>query len=417
MKANAVELRKDRAAKVKEAGAILAAARAESRDLTPQEVVRFDKLHAEGDTLLREAEQIEAAESMERAVVARKIGEGAVPIRHAITIDGERVPLLGPEHRMVDLFPVSRGEPDLGDVLRGVVLGKWSSPEARTMAGASATGGGLLVAPSVSARIIDRARAMARTIQAGAQTLPMESRDVTIAKVATDPTAYWRGENAAITSSEVVFEGVKLQSRTVAALVKMPVELLEDAPNLGDLVESVLGSTIGNEIDRVGLVGSGAAEEPRGIENTPGITATGSIGSPVWDDLVDAVTAVRTANGEPSAAILHPRDVGTLAKLTGTANDHYLAPPEEIRNLRRLTTTQVPANRGGGANESLAFIGDFSWLWYGIRTALTVETSRQAADSSGSAFANMQVWIRAYVRMDTAVVRPGFFTVLSGITA
>jgi HK97 family phage major capsid protein len=73
--------------------------------------------------------------------------------------------------------------------------------------------------------------------------------------------------------------------------------------------------------------------------------------------------------------------------------------------------------RGSGSDESLAFVGDFSHLWIGMRTEVTIEASRSAADSSSSAFRNMEVWVRGYLRADVGVVRPTHFCVLSGITA
>jgi hypothetical protein len=46
---------------------------------------------------------------------------------------------------------------------------------------------------------------------------------------------------------------------------------------------------------------------------------------------------------------------------------------------------------------------------------MVMEISRQAADSSGSAFTNAQVWIRAYLRADIQVAHPNAFVVLNGI--
>jgi hypothetical protein len=51
----------------------------------------------------------------------------------------------------------------------------------------------------------------------------------------------------------------------------------------------------------------------------------------------------------------------------------------------------------------------------GMRTNLVLEISRQAADSTGSAFANLQVWIRAYRRANVQLAHPAAFVVLNGI--
>lgn len=329
------------------------------------------------------------------------------------TRTGERIKLYRNNEQLAAAHP--RADYGLGDAVRGIVTGKWG--EARDLAGASTTGGGVLLSPSVSARVVDLARAKSACVRAGALTLPMDTGDVTIAKVSADPTAVWRAENQAITASDLTFAGTTLKARTLGVLCKMSLELVEDAANLSSVVEGVFAGAIAAELDRVALVGTGSAEEPMGLENTPSIGTATSVGSPTWDDFVDAQSTIRLANGEPNAAILSPRDLGTLGKLKGTANDHYIAPPSALSSISFLHTTNVPRNRGGGSNESLAFVGDYSNLWFGVRTSLKIEASRAAADSTNSAFTNVQLWMRGYIRVDVAVVRPSHFVVLSGITA
>jgi HK97 family phage major capsid protein len=271
------------------------------------------------------------------------------------------------------------------------------------------------LAPRVSSMILDLARAKARVIQAGALTVPMDAREMTVARVSSSPTAAWRAENKAVPAADFTFDSAKLNARTLGILTKIPIELFEDAVNLGAFVEDVFAETVAVEIDRAALLGIGSAEEPLGLKNTPNVLTATSVGSPLYDDFTDAVRDIRLQNGEPTAAILSPRDIGTLEKLKGTANDHYLEPTASFAALNKLYTAQIPTNLGGGTNESLAFVGDFSQMWIGIRTQFTIEASREAGDSTGSAFGNLQVWLRGYVRADVAIVRPKFFCVLSGI--
>lgn len=431
------ELRERRAGILDEARAILdRAEKAGKAVLDAEDARKYDALVKDADALSVEIERRERLDEHEaeqaRSLNPHRAGrEGdttdrphrtasARPNLVARTVDGRELPILRPDQRVADHVERRGGGPEigLGEILRGTITGRWRSEEARQWSNVTPSAGGVLIPPGVSATVIDLARAKTRVVEAGAMTIPLpQGGDVTIAKVTADPTTAWRGPNQPIPASKPTFGGVKFQPRTLGCLMKLPLELVEDAVNVDAVAESVLAEAIGVEIDRVALVGTGASEEPLGIENTPSVGTATSVGSPVWDDLVDAQTTVRNANGEPTAAILAPRDVGTLAKLKGSANDHYIAPPEEIRNLRRLTTTLVPTNRGGGSNESLAFVGDFANLWLGIRTEITIEASRQAGDASGSAFRDLQAWIRAYIRMDVAVVRANHFVVLSGITA
>ncbi|MBZ5638516.1 MAG: phage major capsid protein [Acidobacteriia bacterium] len=428
---------------IAEGKAALDKAAAEGRDLTAAERNRDDAINVELETVGASITRVEKQMDRDRAALLARGPSGPGTVRwdgngdrihapaHApagvIGYDPEGRPVraLGPKEKLADLVPRETGMDvdaeastvGLADVVRGQVMGEWRSPEIQALAGSSTVGGNILLSAATSTMVIDLARSKACVVQAGARTVPMEAREVTIAKLATDPTAYWRPENAVLTASDPSFAGVVLRARTVGVLAKVPIELVEDAQNLSSFLDTVFSDALALEIDRVALVGTGAAEEPQGIENTPGVGTSTGIASPVYDDFTDMVKTVRLANGEPTAAIVHPRDVATLEKLKAVTDGQYLIPPASFTALNRLMTTQVPSTRGGGSNESLAFVGDFTQVLLGVRTNLTIEASRHAADSSSSAFANLQVWIRGYLRMDVAVVRPGWFVVGSGITA
>jgi len=57
----------------------------------------------------------------------------------------------------------------------------------------------------------------------------------------------------------------------------------------------------------------------------------------------------------------------------------------------------------------------FGKLLFGIRNNPTLEISREASDSTSSAFGNRQVFVRAYGRFGEAVLRPAAFRVIEGI--
>jgi len=94
-----------------------------------------------------------------------------------------------------------------------------------------------------------------------------------------------------------------------------------------------------------------------------------------------------------------------------------LTPPQSFQRLRRFVTNQVPINltKGTATDASEAYVGDFSQCWIGMRKQITVEVSRHAADSGSSAFANMEVWVRAYLRADVVLAREDHFVVIDGI--
>ena len=82
-----------------------------------------------------------------------------------------------------------------------------------------------------------------------------------------------------------------------------------------------------------------------------------------------------------------------------------------------MVTNQIPNNltHGSANTASDAFVGQFDQCMIGMRTGLVMEVSRVAADSTGSAFANTQLWVRAYLRADVQLAHPLAFNVLTGI--
>jgi HK97 family phage major capsid protein len=281
---------------------------------------------------------------------------------------------------------------------------------------------GYLVPDELGSRVIDKARNLAVVSRAGALTVPMRTNELHLARLTGDATASWKAENASGTASDLTFERVTLRSRTLIALVKASVELFEDSEEIEETIENSFAEALALELDRAALRGSGVSAEPLGIRNQTGVRITGSIGTPSdYVSVADTPTqTLREAYAqEPYAFVAAPRTFGSLEKLvTGISGDKTrLAAPPAWQAYRRFSSNQVPTNLGSGSDESEAYIGDFAQVILGMRTTFRVEASRDAADSSGGAFGDLQVWLRAYLRADVALAHPDHFNVLTGITA
>jgi HK97 family phage major capsid protein len=347
---------------------------------------------------------------------------------------GKELRCLLPHEKLNDHVQMESGRREsalsFGSLVRGLATGKWDSKdqldEYRTLSVSSDIGGGFLVPPYLSSQVLDLARAQAVVFKAGATTLVMPTASVDIARVTADPSASWKAENAAITPSDVTFGAFNLSARTLCALVKLSVELAEDAPNAGSLIESIISKVLALELDRVCIRGTGASLEPGGIKDWyskslgVGYVNIGTNGAlPGHDLFLDAITAILTANGPADglSAIMSPRTWGFLSKLKN-GDGETLIPPPEYTALKKLTTTQIQntlAKGSSGAVASEIYVGDFSQLMVGMRTDLQLEISRQAADTTSSAFANLQVWIRAYLRADVILTQPTWFTYVDGV--
>lgn len=320
--------------------------------------------------------------------------------------------------------PASGEGLSLGKYVRGVITGNWKGAERERAAMSEGVlgGGGYMVPTPLSSEVIDRARNAAVVIQAGARTIPMESQTLRIARVTGDPLVGWRPENAAIPAGDMSFDSVTLTARTLAGICKLSVELAEDAPNVDSLVGETLGRVLALELDRAALRGDGTASAPLGIRNQAGVavdsTTMGANGAAPtnYDFLAGALSSVQVLNEAPNAIVYSARTAGKLDRLKNTLGDPLKA-PDSVTGMQRLVTNAIPVNltQGTSSDASEAYVGDFSKLLIGVRTELALEISREAADGSGSAFGNLQVWVRCYMRADVAVMRPTAFGVVTGV--
>lgn len=374
---------------------------------------------------LNEAELLEAREALSKAMGPEDRLEIGIP-RIGFSSEGE-VRFLRPGESVQAVLPPARGEYQslsLGKLLRGVATGRWEGAEMERRALQEGTDalGGFLVPHPLSAKLIDLARNRSVCISAGAQTIPMPSSDLKFATVLQDPVACWRGEGEEITESDMSFGQVELKAKTLAALCRLSVELLEDGQNVEQVVTNALSQALALELDRAALFGLGpdTSDEPLGLYNYDNVirVSMGDNGGVLenYAPLVEGIGAILT-NNHPDhrqlAVVMNPREFATLNSFQDNLGQP-LKPPLAYEEIgRKLISNQIPTNltKGTANNASCIFIGDFREMAIGVRTELKLEVSRY----SGDAFSKLQVLVRAYLRADVLITRPSWFSVLDGI--
>lgn len=413
---------------------ILEKAEGEKRDLMPAEEREYKAL--EREVRLLDLDIGDKKADLGAAGVTHFPGDGPITgpmlLEGGTSDNGSEICMLRPDEKLADYVrartpeDVLEGPLSTGRFLKGIITGDWKGADAERRAylelGTDSLGGYLVPHP-LSARIIDLARNRSVVMRAGAVTIPMESADLDIAKILGDPTAYWRAEHEAITSSDMEFGKVTLKAKTLAALVKCSVEVIEDAMNLQQVVEQALSQALALELDRACLFGSGVEPEPLGLYNTEGVQVIdmGENGGPLtaYNLFSQATGKVAEANGPEArelACIMAPREYATIDAWVDDVGQP-LKPTKSFEDMRKLVSNQVPTDmtKGTASNASCIICGDFSQMLVGTRTNLVLEASRQAADATGSAFSNLQVWIRAYLRADLVIARPPWFVAIDGI--
>ena len=299
----------------------------------------------------------------------------------------------------------------LGNYFRSMISGCQNEQEARALSEGTNSAGGFTVPSILSATLIDKLRAQSVAIQAGCRTIPMSSDNLSIAKIATDPTPAFRNEAGTIVESDPTFSIVQMVPRSLAMMTKISVELMADTVNLQTELPDIITKAMAAEMDRIVFQGTGSAPEPRGIINQSGIGNTGAGGALTnYAELLTAMTGIATLNGgPPSAIVMHPRDYGTLAGLTATDNQPLMMPPA-LQGIPMLQTSALQVDAGAGNNESNIIMGNFSNCLIGMRNQIQIQVLRERyADTGELAFIAM-------MRFDVALSHPESFHKISGIT-
>lgn len=310
-----------------------------------------------------------------------------------------------------------RGRPlSLGKTIVGIVTGKWDSAqdERRALSGSSDTAGGYMLSTELSAAWIDRARAASVMVRAGVGIVPMRTASLSMLRVTGDPTPGWRGEGDVIASSEPVFGAANFNARSLAVMVPVSKELLADAANAAEIVESVLVAALALEFDRAVLDGDGI-RKPLGIRQTTGVGTLSVGGAATTLKFAEAIGAVRVENETPTGIVLHPRTYSAaLDRAVDTTNQPLRLPPS-LERMPFYQTTSVPTTLGGGA-ETVAYVGDFSQVIVGLRQNIEIAVSMQGATSDGRGFPRNEAIIAAILRADSMLIREKAFCVMTGVT-
>lgn len=341
-------------------------------------------------------------------------GYGTHPIRSR-SDDAELTYALKPEQRMASWAIANGAREDrgltAGAYLRAMVLGPKTEAEKRALSEGTDSAGGFTVPDVLSAQMIDRLRAASVLVRAGARTIPLTSDQNYIAKIASDPVPAWRAEAAAIAESDPTFARVTLAPKSLAVLVKVSREVLEDSLNIEGALVQCLTQAMALEVDRAGLFGSGSGSVPQGLTNMSGIGEVALDGELTsYAPLISARAQVLTANAaEPTAFIMHPREDGVLTGLTAT-DGQPLQAPAKIAAIPQLVTTSVPVNGGAGTNEASIVTGDFRHFLIGLRNGLRIEMLKERYAE------NHQYAFVAHLRATFAAEHVEAFSHITGIT-
>lgn len=305
------------------------------------------------------------------------------------------------------------------------------SPMAATTAHGGGPDGGYFLPSQIWGEVVDLARASMVTGRAGIRTLNMGAGELTIVKVASDPTGNYTRELQAATASSPTFSTIVLKPKKYTILIPISREAREDAGNLSTEVQRLAIQSVRQAMDLAVLSGSGAEGAPRGILNTAGVNTATSVGTPTsYSEIVGAVRKLYDANYDGDVADLawihSAREWETYANLVTTgsgADGQPLQIPPAIASLPSFTTTAMSTTEGAGAESSM-IVGHFPSAVLALRggdgVSIDILNAGSASTAAGDTLSAVEQdfeWLRVTMRFDVAVLRPDWFTVLSGVTA
>lgn len=168
-------------------------------------------------------------------------------------------------------------------------------------------------------------------------------------------TTYWVSETGALTDSQPVWASKQMTPHRVGGTVPISTQLLaQSSESMESFIRNELITRIEIEIDRAGLLGTGADGEPIGVINA-GIETFTVSATPTWAEIVSAESNIQSdnADSEGMAWLITPTTSAWLKatpKVTGTAS--FMLQDGNINGYRYVVSNQLSTN--------VALLGDWS---------------------------------------------------------
>ena len=299
----------------------------------------------------------------------------------------------------------------------------------RAMSQGTDSAGGYLVPTQHIAELVEMLYDRAVVIALGATVLDnLTGSPVEIPKQTGGATAYWPGENAAITGSDLTLDQLSLTPKVVGCLVKLSNRLIQlSNPSAEGMVRRDIAKALALAIDLKALRGDGTSNTPTGIANTSGIntvaigTSGGVFDFDIASQMIDELDVDNALSGKLGFAF-HSKVKGKMKReripqFSGDGKGAYVMMPMTDAVLKeRLgfafeTTNQIPTNltKGSGTSLSEVYFGNWEELLIANWGAMQIMASQETSD----AFEKNQTWVRILQDVDIGVRHAQSFCLVS----
>lgn len=300
---------------------------------------------------------------------------------------------------------------DVGKYIRGVVTGKWDGAEAEKRA-LTTTATGVMIPTVLSAQIIDYARNISLFSSANVPMIPMDSNNITISKIKSDPIFKFKEEGAEAEESSLELESVELKSKTCYGYAYVSLEAIQSSKNLSQTIINTFSSAIATAIDKGMLYGQYNVSSyenfaPKGIMNDEDINSIEFTPSEGYDAFIKAIGKIKRANGTPSTYCMNA-DTEEMLDLLKDSNGKYLEKPNSVNELRKIVSNQLNSDEGTG-NDALVF--DANSMIIGMQKNINIEMFTNTDECIKKGL----VGFRIYSMIDCVATQPKKICKITGI--
>ena len=312
-------------------------------------------------------------------------------------------------------------EAKLGRAAKGVVM-PWdvmASTQARTQAAGTASAGGYLVDTQLlTGSFIDLVRNRSALLGLNVTTLTGLTGNVDIPKKTGNTTAYWVGEDVAVSETTIALGQISMTPKSLGGYVDITRRLMQQSSlDVEALVRADLAESIALAIDYSGIYGLGGSSALLGIKNITGVgtetltsdaTTNKSIGGVTYyfgnfSDYVNMETTVSVANLDVNSMFYvgnaHVR--GALKQtLRNTNSEMFIWDNNEVNGYGGRVSNQLI-----GSN---VLFGDFSQAIFGFWSGVDITVDPYTNSTKGT------TRIVAFQDVDFGVRNPGAFVFGSG---
>ena len=350
----------------------------------------FDKITNEINEIEAQISQEKKLESKKQKSAERAFDGGYRTGGTPISEDGS-IRMYAPDQSVSRDSHPDNEDLSLGQYLRAVVDKPRSGVEKMAVQN-SLTSTGYELPTEVGAQIIDKMRAQNPLISAGARTITLDGAESTkFVRLAGDPNTVWHNELVEESTDSPTFDSVEFKPKTLLALTEVSRELLQDAANPQEALETAFTGAMSKAIINASFSSNGA-KQPTALDNLINQEQPYS-GDIKYADWVKANKKLFD-NHTPFDQRSHIMASNMWEQLnTGEdSTGQPLRKPFGIVDIPEYPNGQVPTGIG--------YAGVFSNVVYGMRLNFTLEQHpAYSAKKYGS------LWVAA-MRVDMAVFRP-----------